>query len=275
MSNVNLNAYFERLGFAGSIAPTLATLEALHALHPAAIPFENLDPLMGVPVLLDQQSLEQKLLRDKRGGFCFEHNTLFKRVLEDLEYEVRGYAARVLWGHPEAAVRPVSHMVLTVDIGGMTYLCDVGFGGTTLSAPLKLRADIEQATPHETFRLVGVDEGFRLDVQISGEWRQVYQFDLVEQSEEDYALLSDAIAANHRERQLLTVARTEKGLRNNLLMNRLSTHVIGEESVRRYIEDLAELKDVLATTFGIYLPAAEQLDPVLERVITTAAAEAR
>ena len=66
----NIDAYFERIGFAGSIAPSLQTLEALQALHPAAIPFENLDPLMGVPVRLDLKNLEQKLLFEKRGGYC-------------------------------------------------------------------------------------------------------------------------------------------------------------------------------------------------------------
>src|SRR5690349_12077583 len=91
----NIDAYFERIGFSGSIAPTLQTLETLHALHPAAIPFENLDPLMGVPVRLELKNLEQKLLFDKRGGYCFEHNLLFKAMLEDLGYDAAGLAARV------------------------------------------------------------------------------------------------------------------------------------------------------------------------------------
>ena len=65
---VNLNAYFERIGFAGSIAPTLATLELIHALHPAVIPFENLNPLLGLPVNLDLASIEKKLLSERRGG---------------------------------------------------------------------------------------------------------------------------------------------------------------------------------------------------------------
>ena len=78
---VNLNAYFERIGFAGSIAPTLATLELILALHPAAIAFENLDPLLGEPVKLDLQSLQRKLLTDGRGGYCFEQNLLLMAML--------------------------------------------------------------------------------------------------------------------------------------------------------------------------------------------------
>src|SRR5215217_165626 len=134
---VNLNAYFERIGFAGSIAPTLATLELLHALHPDSIPFENIDPVMGRPVLLDQASLEQKLLHKGRGGYCFEHNTLLMNVLRDLDFTVRSYAARMLWGHPEGGARIISHMVLVVDISGTSYLCDVGSSIFILTAPLK------------------------------------------------------------------------------------------------------------------------------------------
>jgi N-hydroxyarylamine O-acetyltransferase len=273
MSNVNLNAYFERLGFAGSIAPTLATLEILHELHPAAIPFENLDPLMDQPVLLDQQSLEHKLLHNRRGGFCFEQNTLFMRVLRELDYSVRGYAARVLWGHPEGAVRPLSHMVLAVDIGGSTYLADVGFGGTTLTAPLKLKADVEQATPHETFRLIAIDKTFRLEVQIEDNWQPIYQFEPVEQTEDDYAALSQTIAAQHRSRDLLLAARSEKDRRYNLFMNRLTIHSIGGERERHILSSPAELRDVLSGRFGINLPAAELVDPVLERVLIAAQAE--
>lgn len=272
MSDVNLNAYFERLGFSGSIAPNLTTLETLHALHPAAIPFENLSPLMDQPVLLDQQSLEQKLLHDKRGGYCFEHNLLFKRVLAELDFTVRSYAARSLWGHAADAIRPVNHMMLVVEIGGMSYLCDVGFGATTPTAPLKLRADIEQTTPHETFRLSAIGEAFRLDVLIGEEWRPMYQFDLVEHTEEDYAALSDIIAADHRARNLLVAARAEKGVRHNLSLNRLTTYTVGAERERREFSSVAEMRDVLANVFGINLPPAELLDPALERVLVTAAA---
>ena len=137
---VNLKAYFERIGFAGSIAPTLATLDLLHALHPATIPFENLSPLMGDPVALDQPSLERKLLSERRGGYCFEHNLLFKRMLQDLDFVVRPLLARVVWTNPDGANRPPSHLLLLVEVNGQNHIADVGFGGLTLTTPLRLRA---------------------------------------------------------------------------------------------------------------------------------------
>jgi len=78
----DLEAYCRRVGYDGPRVPTLETLQALHALHPAAIPFENLDPWLGMPVLLDITSLQRKLVDSKRGGYCYEHNLLFKSALE-------------------------------------------------------------------------------------------------------------------------------------------------------------------------------------------------
>lgn len=273
MSAINLNAYFERIGFSGSIAPTLATLEALHGLHPASIPFETIDPVLGLPVLLDIQSLQQKLLRDRRGGYCFEQNSLFRAILEDLDYTVRAYAARVLWGHPDGAERPLSHMVLVADVGGSSYLCDVGFGSFTLTAPLRLRADVEQQTPNETYRLVSAGEGYRLEVRIGEDWKPVYQFDLVEVAKDEIERLNALVSEYQHAERRLVASRAEVGLRINLLRNRLTIRRAGEEPEQRRFQTIGEIKDTLANVFGIALPNTDLLDPALVRVIETALAE--
>ena len=156
-SEANLEAYLKRINYAGSIAPTLQTLEMVHRLHPAAIPFENLNPLMELPVRLQLSDIEQKLIVERRGGYCFEQNLLFKAVLEAMDYAVTGrLAAGVLWGHEDGYVPPMlNHMALLVDVGGIPYLADVGFGGQVATAPLRLRADVEQTTPNERYRLSG------------------------------------------------------------------------------------------------------------------------
>src|SRR5690606_29477377 len=102
-------------------------LEAIHALHPATIPFENLSPLLGQPVSLELGAIEKKLLTDRRGGYCYEHNLLLQAVLQELDFSVHGLAARVLWNDPSAIDRPPTHMLLGVDISGTTYIADVGF----------------------------------------------------------------------------------------------------------------------------------------------------
>ena len=267
---VNLNAYFERIGFVGSIAPTLATLEALHALHPAAIPFENLDPVMGKPVLLDQASLEQKLLHDRRGGYCFEQNTLFRNILGDLDYTVRSHTARMLWGHPEGGAPMISHMVLVVDIAGSSYLCDVGCSIFTLTAPLKLRDGVEQQAGSELFRLTRQDELWRLDVRVGEDWRGLYQFDLVEQGDTEIAAINSLIEVEYFNRALLFASRTDKDGQTTLSGNRLSIYRPGEERQQRYAEDVEALKAMLTEVFRITLPPAEALDPALQRVLDAA-----
>src|SRR4249920_3430118 len=92
-----LDEYFQRIGHTGPRSPTLDTLRALHLRHTTTIAFENLSPLLGWPVHLDIESLHQKLVRDGRGGYCFEQNLLFSHALRALGFRVAGLAARVLW----------------------------------------------------------------------------------------------------------------------------------------------------------------------------------
>ncbi|SFZ84249.1 N-hydroxyarylamine O-acetyltransferase [Devosia enhydra] len=266
--DANLPAYFERIGFSGSIAPTLKTLEALCALHPAAVPFENIDLLMGSAIRLEPNNIQQKLIFEKRGGYCFEQNLFFRRALETLDYKVRPIAATVLWGEPEPGPdeeRPATHLALLVDIAGTNYLCDVGFGGVTLSAPLKLKSDAVQQTPHEPFRLTNADGVWTLEVEIGAEWRKVYRFTTEEITFEDIEAMNDRVERLPRFREALMVARAEKGRRLSLANNRLTTHVVGENRQVRVISSLEDLKTVLAETFGIALPPAERLDPALAR----------
>ncbi|MBE7733290.1 arylamine N-acetyltransferase family protein [Devosia faecipullorum] len=264
---VNLNAYFERIGFAGSIAPTLATLEMLHALHPAAIPFENLTPLMGESVKLDQPSLERKLLADRRGGYCFEHNLLFRRMLEDLDYSVRPVLARGQWTDPEN--QRASHLVLLVEIGGQTYLADVGHGGLTLTAPLRLRAGVEQTTPHETFRLVGGDPEWRLEVLIGEDWRPVYAFMPDAASEENIAAANQAMAGAPDSPMVtgLKVGLSPGGRRLKLAGATFTIQPVDGDKEQRLLTSIEALRSVLTEDFGLVLPNDERLEPALMRLL--------
>lgn len=263
---VNLNAYFERIGFAGSIAPTLATLELLHALHPAVIPFENLNPLIGEPVLLDQPSLERKLLADKRGGYCFEHNLLFMRILRDLDYTVRPLLARGLWTNPDN--QELSHLVLLVEINGQNYLADVGHGGLTLTTPLRLRADVEQTTPHETFRLVSGAPEWVLEVRIGENWLPVYAFTLDAVDDAAISALNQTMATSETSPMVsgLRVALSPSGRRVKLLNTSFTIQPVEGEKEQREITSMESLRSVLTEAFGLVLPADERLEPALARL---------
>ena len=96
----DLDAYLARIGYAGPRTPTLATLRAIHALQPAAIPFESLDPFLRRPVPLDLASLQAKLVGQRRGGYCFELNGLFAAALKALGFSVTPLSGRVRWMAP-------------------------------------------------------------------------------------------------------------------------------------------------------------------------------
>ncbi len=273
---VNLKAYFERIGFAGSIAPTLATLDLLHALHPATIPFENLSPLMGDPVALDQPSLERKLLSERRGGYCFEHNLLFMRMLQDLDFVVRPLLARVVWTNPDGANRPPSHLLLLVEVNGQNHIADVGFGGLTLTTPLRLRADVEQSTPHETFRLTGGDPDWTLEVQIGEDWKPVYMFSLDAVSLEEIEPINLAIATDPASpfTHELRVALAPSGKRLKLHNTSLTIQPVEGEAEKRNIGTMETLRSVLTTEFGLVLPSDKRLEPALARLLPPAEAPA-
>ena len=136
---VDLEAYLQRIGYTGGLDPTVETLTALHRAHVLSIPFENLDILLGRPIRLDLASLQGKLVRDRRGGYCFEQNALFAAVLEHLGFAVTRLAARVSMG--EERTTPRTHMILAVDLEGTRWLADVGFGGDTLLDPVRFDDD--------------------------------------------------------------------------------------------------------------------------------------
>ena len=260
----NLDAYLKRINYAGSIAPTLETLEMVHRLHPAAIPFENLNPLMELPVRLQLSDLEQKLLIERRGGYCLEQNLLFKAELEAMDFKVTPLAAAVLWGRAEGDESVDNHMALLVDVGGVPYLADVGFGGQVMTAPLRLRADVEQTAGGERYRLLGGHPKWRLETQIADQWRPMYEFTVAEKTLDDYIAMNDSTMALFRDD--LVAARVDGGKRFGLRNGRLRTHENGGTETRE-LGTLPEIRDVLTNVFGIQLPASDRLDPALEKAL--------
>jgi N-hydroxyarylamine O-acetyltransferase len=270
-STLDLDAYLARIGYTGPRTPTLATLEAIHALHPAAIPFENLNPLLGWPVSLDVDALEQKLVAGGRGGWCFEHNTLLRHALEALGFSVSGLGARVLWNAPpEGPVGPRSHMLLLVTIAGAAYLADVGFGGNVLTAPLRMEPNVEQSTPHEPHRLRPVDNGLALEACFAGAWNPLYRFTLEAQFPADYEV-SNWYLCHHPSsffRQLLMGARVTPEGRYALRNNALAIHRKNSTEKRR-LTDAAALRACLEDDLQIRIPEAPEVEAMLDRISRT------
>lgn len=268
-SRVDLDAYFARIGFPGPATATFATLAAIHLRHAQTIAFENLNPFLGWPVRLDAESIQQKLVRDGRGGYCFEQNLLLSHALKQIGFRVTWLAARVLWNAPEDSITARGHMLLLVDVDSQKYVADVGFGGLTLTGPLRLEAGIEQATPHEPFRLMQTGAGFLMQASIDGAWTALYRFDLQEQFLPDYEVTSWYLS-NHPASHFVTgliAARPDVDRRYALRNTDLAVHHVRGHTERRTLRSVPEMRSVLEGLFRLRLPPGPELDGRLERLL--------
>jgi N-hydroxyarylamine O-acetyltransferase len=265
---LDLDSYLKRIGYSGPRTAALETLRTLHLKHPLSIPFENLDTLTGRPVRLDLGSLEAKLVHSRRGGYCFEQNLLFKHVLAGFGFDVAALAARVVWERPEET-RARTHMVLLVALADRRYICDVGFGGLTATAPLELTPDVEQPTPHETFRVVRAGNEFAVEARVREEWKRLYRFDLQEQLDVDIEVLNHYVTSHDESpmRSRLLAARAAADRRFGLGSGIFSVHHLHGASEQRRIGSAAELKHLLDSTFGIEVPAGRDVEAALARVL--------
>ena len=173
---LDFGAYLGRIGLRAGDEPTLQTL---HRAHVTSIPFENLDPHRGVPVSLAQEDLERKLVHERRGGYCFEHNLLFASAVSYLGLEVEPMLARERAGAPAGMVRPLTHLVLRVTDGERrAWQADVGWGPGTLLEPIPFGANPSASYDQSGWRFRVVEEGLELVLQTSSEggWSDLYAF---------------------------------------------------------------------------------------------------
>jgi N-hydroxyarylamine O-acetyltransferase len=255
---VDVEAYLSRTGCHAVVAkgspPSLATLSALHEAHVAAVPFENLDILLGRPILLHLESLQAKLVTARRGGYCFEHNTLFMAVLQALGYEVTPLSARVRAGATE--VRPRTHMLLRVDLHEGPFLADVGFGGDGPIRPLPLEVEREVPMGGDSFRLRHEEGSFVLEGTATGTWGDLYAFTLERAFPSDYEMANHFTSTFPRSPfvQNLVVQRSWPD-RRAVLRNRELVVRSGAARESSSIRDPEHLLEVLDTLFGLSFPA--------------------
>lgn len=267
MSGLVLASYFQRIGYTGSTAPTLETLRALHLAHVSTFVFENLDNWSNRPVSLRLEDIAAKMIAGRRGGYCFESNTLFAAVLEQLGYRVGRLFARVVWMKPAGVRTPRTHMLLRVTIDGRDWIADGGFGAIGQTAPLALDTDEAQSTPHETRRYRREGEVVIHQVRFgSGEWADVYRFDLTEAVPADYEVANWYVATHpespFRQTMLVTLPRADH--RIALAYGEFIKRSLDGRAEKRSIRDDADLRAILVTEFG--LPAD---DPVVSGATLT------
>jgi N-hydroxyarylamine O-acetyltransferase len=259
---LDLDAYLARIGHSGDLTPSASTLTALHRAHLAAVPFENLDIVLGRGVAVDFDSVQDKLVNRRRGGYCYEHGVLFAAVLERLGYSVDRLLARV--GDDEERPRPRSHMTLRVRAGTEQWLADVGFGNGLLEP---LPWDDTGASHQQgewTYQLVSPGgDSWQLRERQGRKWTVLYHFT----HEPQHA--SDVIVANHftsthassRFVGQVVVMRKDADAVHRLLDRQLTTARPDGSSDERMLTD-TEIADALADDFGVPLSRTEVGDVI-------------
>lgn len=175
MDHTFLERYFERIGYTRAPRVDLQTLQDLHLLHLQQIPYENVDVFCHQPIRLDRETLVQKMLLRRRGGYCFEQNGLFLMVLTELGFKCRANLARVHRNRPEPGGR--THQINLVELEGKTWVCDVGFGGSGFREPLLLQAGAESEQLGEFYCLQEREaHGFYVMRKSDEAWQPLYTF---------------------------------------------------------------------------------------------------
>ncbi|GAB2988082.1 arylamine N-acetyltransferase [Cyclobacterium sediminis] len=269
LDKLSMKAYFDRIGYRGEAELNLETVKDLHALHPEAIPFENIDPLIGVPVDLSLDRVFNKLVEQGRGGFCFEQNILFGAVLRTLGFNIVGLSARVFWEIEEGEIRPRDHMLLLLDLNGVSFLLDVGFGSASFSAPLVLNHKDIQDTGYNQYRISLVSGFYYLEILIKDSWRLMHRFGLEHQMLADYEVVSWYLCTHPQSLFIkdLMVAKSFSEGRYALHNNQFTVHKKEGESVKQKLQSVKEIIDILEDKFAIKLPKGEKLALNLQRYI--------
>lgn len=263
-----LPRYFARIGYDGPVVPTLDVLAALQAAHIAAIPFEAIDALTGAGIDIGADAVDAKLIGQRRGGYCFEQNGLFLRVLQAIGFAAEGLLGRVRWMlADDAPETPRTHMVVRVRIDGRPWLADVGFGAAVPPAPLAMDSEEPQPTQHESYRVVRHGDAWQVAASIEGAWRTLYRLDPVAPPAIDYDL-GNWYTSGHPDshfRHQLIAARTTAEARYGLRDNRLTMRLTDGRIDRRYLT-ADEIERALSEIF--LLPVRRHWRPAIERAAT-------
>ncbi len=186
----NLDKYFARIKYEGSREPTLRNLKSILWRHLLAIPFENLNIHMGDSISVDPITIEQKLVGNKRGGYCYEQNSHLCNILRALGLSVTPILARVMWQRSPLIVSGKTHFILRVECEGRSWLVDVSFCNMGSLIPLDIFFEGEQTTPNDVRRILQVGNVFIHQIKLQGNWLDLYKFNLGEQRCREHLFLT-------------------------------------------------------------------------------------
>ena len=247
----HLNAYFSRIGYSGPIGTDLATLRLIHRAHLQAIPFENLDIQMGLPVRIDAASVQAALVSRARGGYCFQQNGLFRLALTAIGFAPRACEGRVRI--ETSTVRPRTHMVLIVPLAGGEWLVDVGFGATGIAEPLLIGGPPAELDG-TTYRTVPEGRLHVLQLAHPDRWEDLYAFSPEPVQDIDYEV-GNWYTSTHPDSGFVRTLTAQRmiGRTRHLLRNLTYWTGEGGQWTSRSITR-SEVVPLLRETFGLDIP---------------------
>ncbi|MFD6886402.1 arylamine N-acetyltransferase [Streptomyces sp. NPDC059957] len=252
---LDLDAYLARIGWdSGELRADLATLKAVHRAHTGAITFESLDVLFGRPVGLDVKTVEDKLVHERRGGYCYEQNTLLAAALQRIGFEVSGRGARNRTRGD--ALTAVTHAVLVVTVDGEPWLCDAGFGWQGPREPVPLTSPGAEVRQGEwAFRVREESEGvLALGARREGAWRDLYAFTPQPYHPVDYVVLNHYSSSHPRSSFVGRVVVQRQGdFERKALVGRELSRLFPDGRVERRDVPAEELLALLGREFGLRL----------------------
>ena len=258
MSAFDLPSYLARINYRGPLEPDRATLAGLLAAHMNSIHFENIDVLLGRPIRLDIESLQDKIVRGRRGGYCFEQATLFDAALRALGFKTTLRTARVtLVLAPDKA--PRGHMIVVVDLPDGSFVADPGLGGLGCRAPIPLDG-APAADGDETNRIVF--DGRRRTLKVESGERKIdaWVCGLDDDNWVDFEVANHWFSthpASPMRQRLMLRAMTPEG--RVTAMNRDVTIRRNGQVSAYQLEDRSALRRLLGEVFGFDLPEVETL----------------
>jgi N-hydroxyarylamine O-acetyltransferase len=256
---VETERYLARIGWGGSTRAAYDTLAGLLRAHVERIPFENLDVLLGRGVRLDLESLQEKLVQRRRGGYCFEHATLFAAVLESLGFDVVRHSARVVLVVPRTQA-PRSHMLLTVSLAQGRVVVDPGFGGHTPRAPVPLVPGERVSVDAEEHWMARDGDHWVLRTRTPEREMDLWVSTLEDDNLVDFEVANHYVSSHPASgfvNRLMLRAHTHGGRVH--VMNREVTEWRGGTVHTRELADRRELRVLLCESFGFDLPEVEGL----------------
>jgi len=258
--NQKLQAYLERIGYGGAIESSIENLRAIHRAHMMSVPFENLDIHVGRWIVLDEERLYQKIVNERRGGFCFEQNGLFYAMLGEMGYEVIRVEANVRHGDGSYGEVRMNHMGLLVNLGGKRWIADVGFGDS-FTEPLEVDNPYPQRIGNEQFKIEHDETtGYYWYLNDGDEWEIQYRFFFEAHELGDYEAachyMQTSPNTHFTQKRVCSKATTEG--RVSLSDLRLIERVGGVRT-ENMLADEVELEAILWERFGVNLETARMM----------------